>query len=59
MEKTLTAPPTPTSSAELKAAVDQIISEIERTTERMKGIQERTEKLGEETRTILAQLRSV
>ena len=58
MEKTLTVPPTPTTRAELEAAVDQIIAEIERTTDRMKRIQEETEKLGAETRAMLDQLKA-
>jgi hypothetical protein len=57
MEKTLAEPPTPMENAELEAAVDQIIAEIERTTERMKKIQEETERLGAETRAMLTQLK--
>jgi hypothetical protein len=59
VEKTLTGPSTPTESAEYQAAVDQIIAEIERTTERMKKIQEQTERLGAETRAMLEQLKAI
>ena len=59
MEETLTVPPTPTESAELEPAVAQLILEIERTTERMKQIQERTETLGAETRAMLALLKTI
>jgi hypothetical protein len=59
MEKTLTIPSTPTTKAELEAAIDQIIAEIDRSTERMKQIQEKTEKLGAETRAMLDQLKAV
>jgi hypothetical protein len=59
MEETLPVPPRPTESAELEAAVAQIIAEIEHTTERMKQIQERTERLGAETRAMLSQLKAI
>ena len=58
MEETLAVPPTPAESAELEAAVDQIILEVRRTNERMKQIQKRTERLGVETRAMLALLKT-
>ena len=59
MEETLAVPPTPAESTELEPAVAQLIAEIERTTERMKQIQERTERLGAETRAMLALLKAI
>ena len=57
MDKILEAPLTPTESAELEAALVEIMAEIDRVRERMKGIQARTERLGAETRTMLAQMK--
>jgi hypothetical protein len=43
---------------ELEAAIQRIILEIDRGMERMMQIQQRTERLGEETRAVLAELRT-
>ena len=58
MGKTLVTPTTPAESAELEVEAEKIITEINRTTERMRCIQERTERLGAETRAMLSLLKA-
>jgi hypothetical protein len=59
MDKTASSPPTTVEGVELEAAVDQLIAEIKRTHERMQSIQERTERLGAETRAMIEQLKAL
>lgn len=58
MEKTVTAEASDNESAQLEAAFQQCLDEIERANERMKRRQANIEKLKVETRAILNELRA-